>query len=169
MKNMFFALVIVAVLTLASFAADAYADGMMTKSWGAYEVSQLLNYGVKNHSGEFLGRIQDFVVDSDGRIAYAVITQPGFLGIRGKAVAVPFEALSFGGEKREFVLDMSREKFASAPIFDKKADLGNRARAEEVYRYFGIQPYWTEGGSGSTMEHMKPGQPMEDSPYEYDY
>jgi sporulation protein YlmC with PRC-barrel domain len=168
MKKRLFLMAAVAFFAFVSFVTGAHAQ-MLTSGWDTHEVRQLFNYGVKNQSGEYLGRIQDFVVDSNGRITFAIISQPGFLGIRGKAVAVPFEALSFGSEKQEFVLDMSREMFASAPQFDKKADLGNRTWAEGVYRYFGIQPYWTEGGGGSTMEPMKHGQEMEDSPsYEYD-
>ena len=62
----------------------------------------------------------------------------------GKPVAVPFEALSLGSEKNQFVLDMSWEKFASIPAFDKKNDLANREWAGQVYKYFGLQPYWTE-------------------------
>jgi hypothetical protein len=66
------------------------------------------------------------------------------LGIRGEPVAVPFQTLSFGSGKNELVLDMNWEKFASAPPYDRKTDLENSAWAADVYRYFGIQPYWTE-------------------------
>ena len=134
----------VLVLTLAMFAANSHAEGMASKGWVNYEVSQLLHYSITDHDGQYLGRIEDFVVDSDGRIAFAIITQPGVLGIRGKAVAVPFQTLTLGSERNEFVLDMSREEFASAPTFDKKANLANREWAGQVYKYFGLQPYWTE-------------------------
>jgi len=161
MNKTLLVLAVVSVLSFAVYVADSHAEGMATSSWGNYEVRPLLNYYVKNHAGEYLGRIEDFVIDSNGRIAFAVISQPGILGLRGKAVAVPFDALSFASQKHEFVLDMSREKFASAPLFDRKTDMGNRSWAGDVYRYFGVQPYWTEGG-GATMERM------ERSP-EYDY
>jgi sporulation protein YlmC with PRC-barrel domain len=135
---------VVFVLGLMAFVVNSDAEGMATKGWDTHEVSQLLRCNVRNHDGQFLGRIEDFVVDSNGRIAFAIITQPGVLGIRGKPVAVPFETLTLGSEKNEFVLDMSWEKFASMPKFDQKADLGNRAWATEVYRSFGLEPYWTE-------------------------
>jgi sporulation protein YlmC with PRC-barrel domain len=156
-------LAVVSVLSFGVYVANSHAEGMATSGWGNYEMRQLLNYYVKNHAGEYLGRVEDFVIDSNGRIAFAIISQPGFLGIRGKAVGVPFEALSFGSEKHEFVLDMSREKFASAPLFDKKADLGNLTWAGDVNRYFGVQPYWTDGG-GSTMKDME-----RYPSYDYDY
>jgi len=100
-----------------------------------------------NHQGQYLGRIQDFVFDQDGHVTFAVI---GFWNwnwrtIGGNSVAVPFNALTYEhhGKHREVVLDMSWEKFQSAPRF-AKTDLMDRQRAEEVYKYFGLQPYWTE-------------------------
>ncbi len=139
-------LVVISLLGLGVFVARLSAQEMTAKGWSAHEVSQLLNYSVVNRNGRFLGRIQDFVTNSDGRIAFAIISKPGFLGMRGKPVAVPFETLSFSGEKNEFVINMSWKKFTSMPDFDKRADLENPAWAANTYRYFGVQPYWTEEG-----------------------
>ena len=88
--------------------------------------------------------MQDLVIDPNGRVVLAIISKPGVLGIRGESVAVPFEALSFGSKNRQLVLDMTWQRFASAPRYDRKADLENPAWAADVYRYFGMQPYWTE-------------------------
>jgi len=144
MKRLLSALAAVSLIGFAAVLTTSHAENMASSTWHSYELGQLANYTVKNHEGEYLGRMQDFVIDSNGRIVFAIISKPGFLGIRGPAVAVPFEALSFGGGGNSFVLDMSREKFASAPLFDKKAELGNPAWAANVYRYYGIQPYWTD-------------------------
>ena len=144
MKRFVSALAVISILSFGLFGAGSYAETMATEGWHIYEVRQLLNYGVRNHQGEYLGRMQDFVIDSNGRVVFAIISKPGILGIRGEPVAVPFVALSFGSEKGELVLDMSRDRFASAPHYDRKTDLENPAWAVDVYRYFGIQPYWTE-------------------------
>jgi sporulation protein YlmC with PRC-barrel domain len=144
MRKIVSALAVLLVLSFGLFEAGSYAETIGTEGWHIYELKPLLTYGVKNPQGQYLGRMQDFVIDSNGRVIFAVITKPGMLGIRGEPVAVPFQALSFGSGKNELVLDMSREKFASAPRYDRKTDLENSAEAANIYRYFGVQPYWTE-------------------------
>jgi len=144
MKKIVLALALLSILSFGLFEAGSYAETMAIEGWHIYELKSLLTYGVKNHQGQYLGRMQDFVIDSSGRVVFAIISKPGRLGIRGEPVAVPFQTLSFGSGKNELVLDMSREKFASAPRYDRKTDLENSAQAANIYRYFGVQPYWTE-------------------------
>ncbi|MFB3885383.1 MAG: PRC-barrel domain-containing protein [Thermodesulfobacteriota bacterium] len=144
MKRILSALAVLSILSFGLFEAGSHAETMAQGGWHTYEIRQLLNYGVRNPQGEFLGRTEDFVIDSNGRILFVIVSKPGMLGIRGEPVAVPFQTLSFGSRKNELVLNMSWEKFAAAPHYDKKAGLENSAWAADVYRYFGIQPYWTE-------------------------
>jgi len=83
------------------------------------------------------------VIDSkDGRIAFLALDRvPG----RGNSqAAVPFSELSMSGHA--FVLDTSRDKLAAAPSFSGLADMNNLRYAENVYKYFGQHPYWTEEG-----------------------
>jgi len=144
MRRSFAALAVVFLVGFAATLTISHAEDMASITWRNYELSQLTNFTVKNHEGEYLGRMQDFVIDSSGRIVFAIVSKPGFLGIRGPAVAIPFEALSLPSEGNSFVLDMSREKFASAPLFDKASGLDNSAWAANVYKYYGVQPYWTD-------------------------
>ncbi len=155
-------LVVIFLLGLGVFVASSHTEEMIPKGGNAYEASQLLHYYVLNRDGKYLGRIEDFVADADGRIAFAIVSKPGFLGIRGKPVAVPFEALSFGKEKNELVLDMSWEKFVSLPDFDKKEDLKNAAWAADTYRSFGLQPYWTERGQKQNTDPYRWGGEAQD-------
>ncbi len=143
MKKLLLVLAVLSITYMGLFQAGSYAQAMPIEGWHTYELRPLLNYGVKNQQGQFLGRMEDFVIDAKGRVIFAIISKPGTLGIRGEPVAVPFETLAFGSKKHEFVLDMSRDKFASAPHYDRNTDLENSARAAEIYRYFGVQPYWT--------------------------
>ena len=43
-----------------------------------------------------------------------------------------------------FVLNTTEDRLAAAPSFNGSADMGNREYAASVYRFFGVQPYWTE-------------------------
>ena len=106
-----------------------------------YRGSQLMGAQVQAY-GEPAGKVDDFVIDSsNGRIVFA-----GLSGVEGHGdamVAVPFSALS-RTEDHDFALHISGERLAAAPSFYNYAEVGNRAWAESSYRFFGIEPYWTE-------------------------
>jgi len=150
--------------------ANSYATEPMTKgSSKPYEASKLIGTYVQNLQGEYLGRVDDFIIDKD-RIAFGILSQGGFLGMGGKRVAIPFDALSYDHKGGYFVLDISRDRLESAPVFDRTRFI-SPAWAEDVYRFFGLQPYWTEGGYGEEVsptveeETMKK-EIMEDFPSE---
>jgi hypothetical protein len=101
----------------------------------------LIGSMVQSADGEANARISDLVIDcKDGRVALLVLDQvPG----RGDAmVAAPFGGLSMSGDA--YVLNTTGDKLASAPSFGS-ADLDNQRMAADIYTYFGMQPYWTEG------------------------
>jgi sporulation protein YlmC with PRC-barrel domain len=157
---------VAAVFALGLFAASAYAGEEMAKGMNRpYGLSEILGSSIMNLQGDDLGRITDLVVDSNGRVAFAVLAHGGFLGMGGTTVAVPFEALTFDPKGKHFALDITRERLNSAPAFTMR-DLTSEKWAEDVYRYFGRQPYWTEGGlvkEGATLEEEPMG--MEEYPF----
>ena len=100
---------------------------------------------VRNFDGENLGDIQELMVDFEsGRIVYAVLDFGGFLGIGNKLFAVPWQALSLDIEKREFMLNVDKEKLKGAPGFDKDQwpDLTDMQMAKAIYNYYGYTPFW---------------------------
>ena len=127
----------------------------MAETWGeAYSFNQKIRGTfVKNQEGQDLGKILDIVIDSQGHVPFAVLSHGGFWGVGGKLVAVPFSVLSFDRMGKDLVLNSTKEKLDLAPAF-KESDLTNRKWAEDVYRYFGQQPYWTEGGSEAMEKPM---------------
>ncbi len=113
----------------------------------SYDVNELMGLKVNNEQGETLGKITDFIADSRGHIAFAILSRGGILGIGDKLVAVPFDALSYDSPGRFFVLNMTKEKLASAPEYKTRSDLANSKAAEDNYKFFGVRPYWTEESS----------------------
>jgi len=98
---------------------------------------------VVNRTGENLGEIEELMIDmGNGRVAYAVISFGGFLGIGNKLFAVPFEALELDTDNHCFVLDVTREKLEKAPGFDKDKwpDFADSRFREQVYRHYEIAP-----------------------------
>ncbi len=147
MKGKVLIIVLISIFSLGFVAANGHAKNLISKPFTSYEISQLQWSNVENPQGIYLGRVSDFVVDSHGRIEFAILLE-GYLEVGDSYhIAVPFDALSLGPGADYFVLNATRERMASAPRFVEKKDLSNRAFAERDYRYFGLQPPWTEGGT----------------------
>ncbi len=115
--------------------------GSITGLFGEKTTPALMGAMVQSSDGEATGRINDMVIDcQDGRVALLII---GGLPAKGDVqVAVPFAELSMNGNV--FVLNTTKDRLAAAPSFNVSADLHNLKWAENVYRFFGQQPYWTE-------------------------
>ena len=167
----------VAALAFFFLAGTAFAAEEMANGWGkTFSLGQIIGMAMRTPQGQELARVDDIVVDSQGKAVFAVITHGGFMGMGGKQVAVPFGALNFDKTERHLVLDATPEKLDAAPAF-RMSDISNEKWAEDVYRYFGQQPYWTtegammEEGMGVSHERMKE-EPMkkeeESNPY-YDF
>ncbi len=100
---------------------------------------------VKNPEGEDLGNLEEIMLDvEEGRVAYAVLSFGGILGLGDKLFAIPWGALKVDTEREIFVLDVDKEKLKKAPGFDKDEwpEKPNRKWMTEVYQYYGHQPYW---------------------------
>ncbi|MBZ0303832.1 MAG: PRC-barrel domain-containing protein, partial [Anaerolineae bacterium] len=55
----------------------------------------LIGDGVKNSAGEDLGKLTEIMLDVEsGRVAYAVLSFGGVLGLGNKLFAIPWEALT---------------------------------------------------------------------------
>lgn len=107
--------------------------------------STLASDKVVNAQGEDLGKIEDLMIDlEDGRIAYAVLSFGGVLGIGDKLFAIPWKALSLDTDKHRFILNIDKERLKKAPGFDKDHWPGTEDRQymSDVYGYYGYTPYW---------------------------
>jgi sporulation protein YlmC with PRC-barrel domain len=100
---------------------------------------------VINPSGEDLGEIEDIMLDvPGGRIAYAVLSFGGILGMGEKYFAIPWSALTLDADRECFVLDIDPDRLKNAPGFDKDhwPSMADPTWASEVYSYYNVQPYW---------------------------
>ena len=117
-------------------------EGSLT-AMDLYKSTQMIGVRVHSSEAEVDARINDFIIDSlNGHIPLLILSD-----IKGRVdnlVAVPFEALKRTREDN-FALNITGNKLASATSFHK-SDIDSREYADHVYRFFGLQPYWTEGG-----------------------
>jgi hypothetical protein len=138
--------VMVLALVLVYAAGDAMACGMKDKS----RVSKLLGTIVKSPQGEDVAVITDFMKDRTSGAAFFILAYGGEdeYAQGGRLVAVPAMILSCG--EQDCVLNVGKERLDSAPVFTSEEDFRNQRMADDIYRYFGLQPDWTED------EPMKP-------------
>ncbi len=100
---------------------------------------------VVNTLGEDLGDIKDFMIDLDsGCIAYAVLSFGGIMGLGDKLFAVPMQALTLDEDKKDFILDVTKERLENAPSFDKDnwPESSDQQFIGRVYDFYGYEPRW---------------------------
>ena len=100
---------------------------------------------VNNPAGEKLGTLAHIMLDVPrGRIAYAVLSSGGFLGLGDKLFAIPWRALTLDAENKCFVLDISKEGLEQAPGFDKDhwPSMADESWVRDVHAYYSARPYW---------------------------
>src|SRR5439155_9897934 len=111
------------------------------------KASELIGMTVKNRQDEKVGDIKDLIVDlHSGRVAYAVLSSGGILGIGNKLVAVPARSFEYSEADKKLVLNVDKETLANAPRFDKDhwPDINDLRWNTELYQHYGQEPYWSE-------------------------
>jgi len=96
----------------------APAAGAMPMSHLASDLDDKDVYGANN---EKIGEIEDFVINSDGTVAAAVIEVGGFLGVGEKDVLISFSSLQMamdGNKMRISVPELTKESLTSAQDVD---------------------------------------------------
>src|SRR5450755_2912586 len=100
---------------------------------------------VVNLQKEDLGKIEHLMIDLEsGRIAYAVLSFGGFLGMGDKLFAIPWSALKVDTVEHRFILNVDKELLQRAPGFDKEhwPDMADLNWAKGVFKFYGTKPYW---------------------------
>ena len=114
--------------------------------------STLAGDSVRNAAGEDLGTIDEIMIDiPTGRVAYAVLSFGGFLGVGNKLFAVPWSALKVDEDEKCFVLNVDKRTIKSAPGFDKDdwPDMSDASFGSELYAYYQVKP--NREGKGKTL------------------
>jgi hypothetical protein len=108
---------------------------------------------VVNQQDEGIGKIEDIVLDaSAGRVAYAILSFGGFLGVGNKYFAIPWNAFRFNFADKKAVLNVNKQLLENAPGFDKDAwpNFSDTTFGSSIYNHYGYTPYW-EDTAGSSM------------------
>jgi len=99
---------------------------------------------VRRPNGEKLGEIERVMIEKrSGKVAYAVMSFGGFLGMGEEYYPIPWQKLTYNVELDAYELDISEDQIRGAP---RNADEGYRWTRDEdarIYNYWGATPYWT--------------------------
>jgi len=117
--------------------------------------SEMIGMNVRGSNDERIGEIKDVVLDLEsGRVLYTVVSAGGFQGAGDKLFAVPGSAFTHHTDKNTLVLNVDKDRLATAPVFNKE-NLNNADEAyiNNVYQFYGQKPTWKkdDSASGTTL------------------
>lgn len=115
-----------------------------TRTPAMLSAGTLIGDDVYSGKDEELGDIKEIMLDMrSGRVAYAVLSFGGFLGIGEKLFAVPWSALTLDAENKRFVLNVEKDRLKDAPGFDKDhwPNMADQKWAQGIHSYYGTTPY----------------------------
>ena len=83
----------------------------------AVGVNDYYKQNVYDTSNNTVGEVSDLLLDKNGRVKAVILSVGGFLGLGGKYVSVPFNALQVSEKngKRYLVIDTTKEALTSTP------------------------------------------------------
>ena len=100
---------------------------------------------VYDPDGQKLGTVHSVMIEKrSGKVAYAVLSVGGFLGIRGHVHPVPWEILTYDVDLDGYVVNLTRDQLEKAPSLqlDEADRPHGRDYDEEVSGYYGRLPWW---------------------------
>ena len=114
--------------------------------YGVVPTSKIIGETVVNRQNEKVGKIHELVIDArKNRVAYAVLSFGGFMGMGNKLFAMPWEAFEFSTTEHKLILNVDKEKLKSAPGFEKGdewPDFSDTLWGESIHHYYDFVPPW---------------------------
>jgi len=100
---------------------------------------------VRNPAGDDLGTIDNLMIDKlSGRVAYAVMSFGGFLGIGERYHTLPWAVLNYEPDEDAYVVDLDKETLENGPHYGAgdEIDWESRDWGKQVHEYYQVTPYW---------------------------
>jgi hypothetical protein len=100
---------------------------------------------VYRSTGERVGTIERVMIDKlSGKVAYAVMSFGGFMGIGEDYYPLPWSLLTYSERLDGYEVNVSEQQLKGAPKYSKHEtwDWSDRARDRKVYAYYDVTPFW---------------------------
>jgi hypothetical protein len=100
---------------------------------------------VYDANGSHVGSIKRLMIEKlSGRVAYAIMSFGGFLGIGEQEHTVPWNALTYDPSLGGFRTNINEVQLKGAPPYsrDQEYDWSDRKREQELHDHYGARYYW---------------------------
>ncbi len=128
----------------------------------------LIGEDVYNHKDEDLGDIKEIMLEvNTGKVAYAVLSFGGLMGMGEKLFAVPWNALKLDTENKRFLLNVDKKRLETAPGFDKDnwPDMADPTWQNTIDAYYDTKSYTEPYGKPAKQPEDTPDTPYDETPY----
>jgi len=99
---------------------------------------------VRRSDGTKVGTVERLMIDkTSGKVAYAVLTFGGFMGVGAKHIPVPWDRMKYSVALDAFEINLSDEELSRAPLFegDDAFDWGYRDDVIGNLNFYRTPPY----------------------------
>ena len=100
---------------------------------------------VYRSNGDRVGQIERIMIDKlSGKVAYAVMSFGGFMGIGEDYYPLPWSLLTYNPSLEGYEVNVGEQQLKGAPKYSKHEswDWSDRAHGQKVHDYYGVAPFW---------------------------
>ncbi|OLP59509.1 photosystem reaction center subunit H [Xaviernesmea oryzae] len=128
----------------AEFEGADRQDATITETHDLIASDKVEGTAVYGANDDHIGTIERLILEKrSGRVAYAVLSFGGFLGIGSDYYPLPWEKLTYHERLSGYRTDLTREQVEKAPKYRSDEDYQwDAANGRRVYDYYGVPPYW---------------------------
>ena len=127
--------------TETSTKTTATASDETTSLIGSDKVEGTAVYGA---DGQKIGKIERVMLDKvSGKVAYAVLSFGGFMGMGEEYYPVPWSTLKYDTSLGGYRVNLTKDKLEKAPKYSSSTGWNwSRENDRRVYEYYRASPYW---------------------------
>jgi len=94
--------------------------------------------------GKKIGSVERVMIDKiSGKVAFAVLSFGGFLGMGESFYPLPWTALDYDTDLGGYRVNLTKDQLERAPKYTESQGWNwNRDNERRVYEYYRMQPYW---------------------------
>ena len=94
-----------------------------------------------------IGSIEELMIDKiSGKVAYAVLSFGGFLGMGDEHYPLPWSTLKYDTNLGGYIVNLTRDQLDKAPRYHQNEDWDwSRDNDQLVHDYYKARPYWSSG------------------------
>jgi len=96
-------------------------------------------------NGERVGQIERVMIDKlTGKVAYAVMSFGGFMGIGEDYYPLPWSLLTYNPRLEGYEINVAEQQLKDAPKYSRHQswDWSDRATDKRLSDYYGVTPFW---------------------------